>query len=101
MPPVLNTNLILLNSVSSRFPNGLGNDNGLLGKYIAFQNYRASVRGTVEGFEDKYYYGRNPTNPIIANYRNLHKQDTNYLGGFLTFVYSIRQGPGMGRWHWR
>lgn len=86
----LNTNLILLNSVSSRFPHGLGNDNGLLGKYIAFQNYRASVHGIVEGFEDKYYYGRNPTNPMIANYRNLHKQDTDYLGGFLTFVYSNR-----------
>ena len=91
----LNTNLILLNSTSSRFPNGLGNDNGLLGKFIAFQNYRGSVHGRVEGYEDKYYYGRNPTNPIIANYRNLHKQDTNYLGGFLTFVYSNR-----GRQYW-
>jgi len=88
----LNTNLILLNSKSHRFPNGLGNDNGLLGKYVAFQNYRASVHGTYDGLQDKYYYGRNPTNPIIANYRNLHKQDTDYLGGFLTFVYSSR-GP--------
>jgi len=87
----LNTNLILLNSTSNRFPNGLGNDNGLLGKFIAFQNYRGSVHGTVEGFEDKYYFGRNPTNPIIANYRNLHKQDTDYIGGFLTFVYSNRE----------
>ncbi|MDQ6763388.1 MAG: GMC family oxidoreductase [Bacteroidota bacterium] len=90
----LNTNLILLNSVSARFPNGLGNDNGLLGKYIAFQNYRASVHGIMPGFEDKYYYGRNPTNPMIANYRNLHKQDTDYLGGFLTFVYANR--PALG-----
>jgi choline dehydrogenase-like flavoprotein len=99
----LNTNLILLNSTSSRFPNGLGNDNGLLGKYLAFQNYRASVHGTYEGFEDKYFFGRNPTNPMIANYRNLHKQDTDYLGGFLTFVYSTREGAfrqggeGIGR----
>ena len=38
-----NTNLILLNSRSSRFPDGLGNDNGLLGKYFAFHNYRAAV----------------------------------------------------------
>ena len=90
----LNTNLILLNSTSLRFPNGLGNDNGLLGKFIAFQNYRASVHGRHEGFGDKYYYGRNPTNPIIANYRNLHKQDTDYLGGFLTFVYSNRGKKG-------
>ena len=78
----LNSNLILLNSKSGRFPNGLGNDNGLLGKFMAFQNYRASVGGTYDGFTDKYYYGRNPTNPIIANYRNLHKQDTDFLGGY-------------------
>lgn len=32
----LNTNLILLNSVSNRFKSGLGNDNGLLGKYSLF-----------------------------------------------------------------
>ncbi len=89
----LNTNLILLNSKSGRFPNGIGNDNGLLGKYIAFQNYRGNVHGTFDGFKDKYYYGRNPTNPIIANYRNLHKQDTDFLGGYLTFVYSMRT-PG-------
>lgn len=86
----LNTNLILLNSTSNRFPNGLGNDNGLLGKYIAFQNYRANVSGTYDGFKDSYIYGRNPTNPIIANYRNLRKQDTDYLGGFLTFVWATR-----------
>lgn len=86
----LNTNLILLNSVSKRFPDGLGNDNGLLGKYMAFHNYRASVHSTFEGFEDRYFYGRNPTNPIIANYRNLHRQDTDYLGGFLTFVWATR-----------
>ncbi len=47
------------------------------------------------GFEDKYIYGRNPTNPIIANYRNLHKRDTDYLGGYLTFVWSHRQCCGI------
>ncbi len=82
----LNSNLILLNSTSNRFPNGLGNDNGLLGKYMAFHNYRASVNAEVDGFEDKYYYGRNPTEPILANYRNLHQQDTDFVGGFTTFM---------------
>ncbi|HTE08865.1 MAG TPA: GMC family oxidoreductase [Flavitalea sp.] len=82
----LNSNLVLLNSTSNRFPNGLGNDSGLLGTHVAFHNYRAGVGGTMEGMQDKYYYGRNPTEPIIANYRNLHKQDTNYVGGFTTFM---------------
>ncbi len=91
----LNTNLILLHSTSSRFPNGLGNDNGLLGKFMAFHNYRANVYGTIKGFEDSYSYGRNPTQPIIANYRNLHKQDTDYLGGFMTFVWSRRSALGL------
>jgi choline dehydrogenase-like flavoprotein len=86
----LNSNLILLNSVSKRFPDGLGNDNGLLGKYVAFHNYRAYAGGDLEGREDKYYYGRNPTEPIIANYRNLRKQDTDYVGGFTTFMGAYR-----------
>jgi choline dehydrogenase-like flavoprotein len=89
----LNSTLVLLNSTSRRFPNGLGNDSGLLGKYVMFHNYRASVGGTIEGFEDKYYYGRNPTEPIIANYRNLHRQDTDYVGGFTTFMGGYRGGP--------
>jgi choline dehydrogenase-like flavoprotein len=86
----LNSNLVLLNSKSNRFPNGLGNDNGILGKYVCFHNYRASVNGAIDGFEDKYYYGRNPTEPILANYRNLHKQDTDYVGGFTTFMGAYR-----------
>ncbi len=91
----LNSNLILLNSTSSRFPNGLGNDNGLLGKYIAFHNYRASVSAAIDGFDDQYYYGRNPTEPILVNYRNLHRQDTDYVGGFTTFLGAYRsRGPG-------
>jgi choline dehydrogenase-like flavoprotein len=86
----LNSNLILLNSKSRRFPNGLGNDNGLLGKYVAFHNYRASVNASFEGFDDKYYKGRNPSEPIIANYRNLGKLETDYVGGFTTFTGAYR-----------
>ncbi|MBB6129748.1 GMC oxidoreductase [Mucilaginibacter lappiensis] len=86
----LNTNLILLNSKSERFPNGLGNDNGLLGKYVAFQNYRASVTASMDGFLDRYYFGRNPTELILANYRNLHQQETDYKGGFTTFMGAYR-----------
>lgn len=93
----LNTNLILLNSKSGRFPAGLGNDNGLLGKYIAFHNYRGLVSATFEGFQDRYYYGRKPVIPLIANYRNVHKQDTDYIGGFLTFIGASRaQGATKG-----
>jgi len=43
----LNTNLVLLNSTSNRFPNGLGNDSGMLGKYVAFHNYRGTVNAVI------------------------------------------------------
>lgn len=86
----LNSNLILLNSISSRFPQGFGNDNGLLGKYVCFQNYRGSVGGSIEGFEDKYYQVRKPTESMMANFRNLHKQDTDFVGGYMAFMGASR-----------
>ena len=49
MAACLNSNLILLNSTSNRFPNGLGNDNDILGRYIAFQNYRGSLSADIDG----------------------------------------------------
>jgi len=87
----LNSNLILLNSRSKRFPDGLGNDSGFLGKYVCFHNYRGWINGIIDGFEDKYIYGRNPTDTIIANYRNLHKQDTDFAGGFTTYAGAYRE----------
>ena len=82
----LNTNLVLLNSTSSRFPNGFGNDNGLLGKYVCFQNYRGSVGGHVEGYLDKYFYGRRPSESMMANFRNIHSNDMDFVGGYMAFM---------------
>lgn len=90
----LNTNLILLNSTSSRFPNGLGNDSGILGKYIAFHNYRGTLGGKFEGFEDKYYYGRRPTAVMLPNFRNVKKQEMEFLRGYMTFYSAGRGGWG-------
>ncbi|WKN29706.1 GMC family oxidoreductase [Porifericola rhodea] len=78
----LNTNLILLNSTSNRFPQGLGNDNGLLGKYIAFHNYRAKISGEYDGFLDSTTVGRRPTSGYIPRFRNVHKQETDFLRGY-------------------
>ena len=91
----MNSNLLLLNSTSHRFPNGLGNDNGLLGKYIAFHNYRGSVSGTIDGFEDTYVYGRNPTDAILVNFRNLKTKEKDFVGGYTTFMSCFR-GKGDG-----
>jgi choline dehydrogenase-like flavoprotein len=78
----LNSNLVLLNSTSSRFPNGLGNDSGVLGKYVAFHNYRASISGEYEGFLDSTTDGRRPNGGYIPRFRNLYKQETDFLRGY-------------------
>jgi choline dehydrogenase-like flavoprotein len=90
----LNTNLILLNSTSQRFPNGLGNDSGVLGKYIAFHNYRGSLSAGFEGFEDKYYSGRRPTAVMLPNFRNVKKQEMDFQRGYMTFYTAGRSGWG-------
>lgn len=86
----LNTNLVLLNSTSRRFPHGLGNDHGVLGRYVAHHNYRAAAGGTLDGFADDYYYVRNPTECILANFRNLGGRDADFVGGYTTFTGASR-----------
>jgi choline dehydrogenase-like flavoprotein len=78
----LNTNLILLNSTSSRFPNGLGNDSGVLGKYVAFHNYRAHISAQYDGFMDTKTEGGRPTSAYIPRFRNVMKQETDFLRGY-------------------
>ncbi len=94
----LNTNLIALNSTSKRFPNGLGNDNGLLGKFMAFHNYRGTVTATMEGFENNYYFGRKPTQAMLPNFRNVRKQETDFLRGYMVHFSAARTGwqKGLG-----
>jgi choline dehydrogenase-like flavoprotein len=87
----LNSNLLLLNSTSSRFPDGFGNDNGLLGKYVAFHNYRGNIFGEFEGYEDQYYSGRRPTAIMMPSFRNVHKQETDFLRGYMVFYTAERQ----------
>jgi len=78
----LNTNLILLNSTSSRFPNGLGNDSGVLGKYVAFHNYRAKINASYDGFMDFKTDGRTMTSAYLPRFRNVKKQETDFLRGY-------------------
>ncbi len=79
----LNSNLILLNSKSSRFPNGLGNDSDVLGKYIAFHNYRGQGTASFEGFEEEYHFGNRPTSAFMPSFRNVFKQETDFQRGYM------------------
>ncbi len=89
----INSNAILLNSRSSRFPNGLGNDNGLLGKFLSNHNYRGKANASVEGFKDKKTEGDRPTYAYIPSFRNVYEQETDFQRG-----YAIGVAAGRGTW---
>lgn len=99
----LNTNLILLNSRSSRFPHGLGNDNGLLGKYVAFHNYRGHISAQYDGFKESTTDGRRPTGAYIPRFRNVLRQDRDadflrgYAAGFSAFRSFDHPTEGFGQ----
>jgi len=88
----LNSNLILLNSKSHRFPEGLGNDSGVLGKYIAFHNYSARIHAEFDGFPGFTTDGRNPAGGgYIPRFRNVFKQETDFLRGYAAGFYAYRR----------
>ncbi len=79
----LGSTFILLNSVSSRFPNGMGNGSDQLGRNLMDHQYRAGAEGKFEGFDDKYYIGRRPNGIYIPRFRNVgNDKRTDYLRGF-------------------
>jgi choline dehydrogenase-like flavoprotein len=86
----LNSTALLMNSTSSRFPNGLGNDSGVLGHYLMDHNYRGKLNADVDGFMDKYYFGRRPNGIYIPRFRNFgDDKQTDFLRG-----YSFSGGAG-------
>ena len=66
---------ILLNSVSSRFPNGFGNDSDQIGHNLMDHHSSGGAAGSHEGYTDMYYKGRRPSGFLIPRYRNLHDNE--------------------------
>jgi choline dehydrogenase-like flavoprotein len=78
----LGSTWILQNSISPQFQNGLGNGSGVLGKYLMDHHFRTGASGTMEGFEDKYTFGRRPNGAYVPRFRNLGNEKRDYIRGF-------------------
>lgn len=76
------TAFILLNSNSSRFPNGLGNGSDQVGRNLMDHHKGLAASARVEGFKDMYYRGRRPTNIYIPRFRNVKQKDAPFLRGY-------------------
>lgn len=89
------TTAILLNSLSNRFPNGLGNGSDQVGRNLMDHHKGLSFSASVDGFEDRYYYGRRPTSIYIPRFRNIKEQQPNFLRGY-HFGASAYRSPQAG-----
>jgi choline dehydrogenase-like flavoprotein len=79
----LGSTFILLNSISDRFPNGMGNGSGQLGHNLMDHQYRVGADGEFPGLEDQYYIGRRPNGIYIPRFRNIgNDKRTDYIRGF-------------------
>ncbi len=78
----LNSAWILMQSATNVWADGLGSSSGELGHNVMDHHYNLGASGSIEGFEDKYYYGRRPTGFYIPRFANLGADKRDYLRGF-------------------
>jgi choline dehydrogenase-like flavoprotein len=84
---------ILLNSKSGRFPTGLGNSSGELGKNLMDHSMGGGGHGRIEGLTDKTAFGRRPNGIYLPRFRNVKTQHPDFLRG-----YAFQGGGGRAGW---
>jgi choline dehydrogenase-like flavoprotein len=89
----LNSAWVLMNSATDVWPDGLGSRSGELGHNLMDHQSRAGASGRVEGFEDRYLYGRRANGFYVPRFRNLFGDRRGYLRGF-----GYQGGSGRGGW---
>ena len=78
----LNSTWLLMNSATEIWPDGLGSSSNALGHNLMDHHLGVGASGDVEGYEDKYIYGRRANGIYIPRYRNLFGNKSDYLRGF-------------------
>ncbi len=78
----INSAWLLMNSATDVWPDGLGSSSGELGHNLMDHHLDAGAYGVVEGYEDKYVYGRRANGIYIPRFRNLFGDKRDYLRGF-------------------
>jgi choline dehydrogenase-like flavoprotein len=77
-----NSAWILMNSATDIWPDGLGSSSGELGHNVMDHHLGVGASGLVEGYDDKYVYGRRPNGIYIPQYRNILGDKRDYIRGF-------------------
>ncbi len=78
----LNSAWVLMNSATDIWPGGLGSSSGELGHNLMDHHLGVGAGGVVEGYDDKYYFGRRANGIYIPRFRNLNGEKRDYVRGF-------------------
>jgi len=78
----LESTRILLNSATPRFPTGLANSSGELGKNVMDHCMGGGARGTIPGMEDRTVHGRRPNGIYVPRFRNVATAHPDFLRGY-------------------
>ena len=78
----INSAWILMQSATDIWPEGLGSSSEELGHNLMDHHSGIGAGGVIEGYEDKYYYGRRANGIYIPRFRNLFEDKRDYLRGF-------------------
>ena len=78
----INTAWLLLNSATDVWPDGLGSSSGELGHNLMDHHLGVGAYGRVEGYDDKYTFGRRANGIYIPRFRNLFGDKREYVRGF-------------------
>ncbi len=89
-----NSTWVLMNSATDIWPEGLGSSSGELGHNVMDHHFRCGAGGKVEGYSDKYVYGRRPTGVYVPRFRNIYDDKRDYVRGF-GYQGSASRGRGM------
>ncbi len=89
-----NSTWVLMNSATEIWPEGLGSSSGELGHNVMDHHFRCGAGGKVEGYSDKYVYGRRPTGVYVPRFRNIYDDKRDYVRGF-GYQGSASRGRGM------
>ncbi len=89
----LNSAWVLMNSATDIWPDGLGSSSGELGHNVMDHHLGVGAGGTIEGYEDKYYFGRRANGIYIPRFRNLNGEKRDYIRGF-----GYQGGGGREEW---
>lgn len=90
----LNSAWVLMNSASDIWPDGLGSSSGELGHNVMDHHYMLGAAGTVDGYLDKYYYGRRANGFYIPRFVNINGDKRDFLRGYGYQGSASRQGWG-------